>query len=93
MIPGADKFTTVHLSLSDASGDSAIFEYVNGRLVMHHDVSHQVMTNDPLFEEQLAVQGYWENVPGTVLLTPEASRLTHRVPAREAGGASAFGPG
>ena len=26
----------LHLSLSDASGDSAIFEYVDGKLVIHH---------------------------------------------------------
>ena len=36
-IPGTDKFTTVHLSVSDASGDSAIFEYIAGKLVIHHN--------------------------------------------------------
>jgi hypothetical protein len=56
-IPGTDKFTTVHLSISDVSGDSAILEYVEGKLVIHHDSSYQVMTNDPLFEEQLAIKG------------------------------------
>ncbi len=67
-IPGTDRFTTVHLSLSDAGGDNAIFEYVDKKLVIHHDPSYQVMTNDPLFEEQLAVKGYWERIPGTVFL-------------------------
>jgi len=67
-IPGTDKFTTVHLSLSDATGDSAIFEYIDGRLVIHHDSSYQVMTNDPTFGEQLAIKGYWERIPGTVFL-------------------------
>jgi len=65
-IPGTNKFTTVHLSLSDATGDSAILEYVGGRLVIHHSPEYRVMTNDPLFEEQLAIQSYWERVPGTV---------------------------
>ncbi|MHB9099875.1 MAG: linear amide C-N hydrolase, partial [Syntrophales bacterium] len=27
---------TVHFSISDASGDSAIFEYIKGKLVIHH---------------------------------------------------------
>lgn len=68
VIPGTDKYTTVHLSLSDASGDNAIFEYINGKLVIHHDPSYIVMTNDPKFEEQLAIQKYWQNIPGNVFL-------------------------
>lgn len=76
-IPGTDKFTTVHLSISDVTGDSAILEYVEGKLVIHHDSSYQVMTNDPLFEEQLAIKGYWENVPGTIFL-PGSNRAADR---------------
>jgi penicillin V acylase-like amidase (Ntn superfamily) len=72
-IPGTDKFTTVHLSLSDASGDSAIFEYVQGKLVIHHSPKYQVMTNDPLFQDQLAIAKYWENVPGRIFLPGSVS--------------------
>jgi choloylglycine hydrolase len=63
-IPGTDKYTTVHLSLSDATGDNAILEYVGGRLVIHHDRAHRVMTNDPVFEQQLAIAQYWDRIPG-----------------------------
>ncbi|MGY6630565.1 MAG: linear amide C-N hydrolase [Wenzhouxiangella sp.] len=76
-IPGTDKFTTVHLSISDALGDSAIFEYVHGKLVIHHDRSYRVMTNDPLFEQQLAIKGYWDSVPGTMFL-PGSNRAPDR---------------
>ncbi|WP_345973089.1 linear amide C-N hydrolase [Sulfurimonas diazotrophicus] len=76
-IPGTDKFTTVHLSLSDATGDSAILEYINGRLIIHHNPAYQVMTNDPVFEEQLAVKGYWEQIPGTTFL-PGSNRAPDR---------------
>jgi choloylglycine hydrolase len=76
-IPGTDKFTTVHLSISDASGDSAIFEYINGKLVIHHNASYQIMTNDPIFEEQLAIKGYWEGIPGTLFL-PGSNRAADR---------------
>lgn len=67
-IPGTDKFTTVHLSISDATGDNAIFEYIKGKLVIHHDPSYVVMTNDPAYEEQLAIAKYWKNIPGKTFL-------------------------
>lgn len=67
-IPGTDKFTTVHLSISDATGDNAILEYINGKLVIHHDPSYTVMTNDPAYEKQLAIAKYWENIPGKTFL-------------------------
>lgn len=67
-IPGTDKFTTVHLSISDATGDNAIFEYIKGKLVIHHDTSYVVMTNDPTYEQQLAIAKYWENIPGKTFL-------------------------
>ena len=67
-IPGTNKFTTVHLSLSDASGDNAIFEYINGKLVIHHHPDYTVMTNDPPYEQQLAIAKYWANIPGKAFL-------------------------
>ncbi|HIK17676.1 MAG TPA: linear amide C-N hydrolase [Leptolyngbyaceae cyanobacterium M33_DOE_097] len=76
-IPGTDKFTTVHLSLSDATGDNAILEYVNGKLVIHHDPSYTVMTNEPIFEDQLAINRYWQEVPGQAFL-PGTNRATDR---------------
>jgi len=76
-IPGTDKYTTVHLSLSDPSGDSAIFEYIDGELVIHHHPSYAVMTNEPRFEEQLAIVRYWENVSGKDFL-PGTNRAADR---------------
>lgn len=76
-IPGTNKFTTVHLSLSDSSGDSAILEYIEGKLVIHHNRDYQVMTNDPPFEQQLAIKGYWENIPATLFL-PGSNRAQDR---------------
>ena len=67
-IPGTNKFTTVHLSISDASGDNAILEYIKGKLVVHHDPSYTVMTNDPPYEQQLAIGKYWETIPGKTFL-------------------------
>lgn len=72
-----DKFATLHLSISDASGDNAIFEYVGGRLTIHHDPSYQVLTNSPLFEQQLALNTYWQEIGGTVML-PGTNRASDR---------------
>lgn len=76
-IPGTDKFATVHLSISDKSGDNAIFEYINGKLVVHHDRSYVTMTNSPTFDEQLAINTYWKGIPGTIML-PGTNRAADR---------------
>ncbi len=76
-VPGEDRLTTLHLSMSDASGDSAIVEYIGGRQVIHHSRSYQVMTNSPTFDEQLALNSYWKQIGGTVML-PGTNRAADR---------------
>jgi penicillin V acylase-like amidase (Ntn superfamily) len=68
---------TVHLSISDATGDSAILEYVKGKLVIHHSREYQVMTNSPIFDDQLALNKYWQQIGGTVML-PGTNRAADR---------------
>ena len=36
-VPGESRLATLHLSMSDASGDSAIIEFIDGKQVIHHD--------------------------------------------------------
>ena len=67
----------VHLAISDPSGDSAILEYVAGKLRIHHGREYQVMTNSPLFDQQLALNRYWEEIGGTVML-PGTNRAADR---------------
>lgn len=52
--------TTVHLAIEDASGDSAILEYINGKLTVHHGPDYRIMTNDPPYDEQLAFLKNWD---------------------------------
>jgi choloylglycine hydrolase len=66
-----------HLSMTDASGDSAIFEYIGGKLVIHHGPEFTVMTNSPEYSQQLAINRYWEGVGGTVFM-PGTSRASDR---------------
>lgn len=53
----SDPFTGspigLHLALEDASGDSAIIEYLDGRPNVHHGREFTVMTNSPPFDQQL----------------------------------------
>lgn len=67
----------IHLSISDPSGDSAIFEYIHGKLVIHHGRQFQVMTNSPIYDQQLALNEYWKQIGGTVML-PGTNRAADR---------------
>jgi len=44
---------TLHLVVEDADGDSAVFEHIGGKLVVHHGRQYRLMTNDPTYDEQL----------------------------------------
>ena len=67
----------LHLSISDATGDSAIFEYVDGKLVVHHGKQFTVMTNSPVYSQQLAPDQYWKGIGGLVFL-PGTNRAADR---------------
>src|SRR5262245_21989919 len=68
---------SVNLAISDASGDSAIVEYIHGTLTIHHDRAYQVMTNSPVFEEQLSLNTYWRRIGGMTML-PGTDRSADR---------------
>ncbi|MBC2885978.1 linear amide C-N hydrolase [Ochrobactrum sp. CM-21-5] len=76
-VPGQDRLATLHLAVSDARGDSAIIEYIDGKQVIHHGKQYQVMTNSPTFDEQLALNEYWKQIGGTVML-PGTNRASDR---------------
>ncbi|MFY1709834.1 linear amide C-N hydrolase [Tritonibacter scottomollicae] len=71
------KAATVHVSISDATGDSAIIEFTDGEMVIWHDRSYQVMTNEPKFDRQLAIREYWRGVNPREFL-PGTSRAADR---------------
>ncbi|WP_019953270.1 linear amide C-N hydrolase [Yoonia vestfoldensis] len=83
------RAATVHVSMSDATGDSAIIEFVDGEMVIWHDRSYQVMTNEPTYDRQLAVREYWnavnprEFLPGTVRATDRFVRASFYINAVE----------
>jgi choloylglycine hydrolase len=55
MVTAHGHKANVHLAIEDVSGDSAIIEFVKGKQVVHHGREYRVMTNDPTYDEQLAL--------------------------------------
>ncbi len=68
---------TLHLAISDPTGDSAIFEYIGGKLVIHHGKEFTVMTNSPIYDKQLALNEYWKQIGGLTML-PGTNRASDR---------------
>ena len=71
------KGAQLHLSLSDATGDSAIFQYIGGKLVIYHGKQYTVMTNSPTYDQQLALNAYWKEIGGLTFL-PGTNRASDR---------------
>jgi len=77
-VPGQPgRLATMHLALSDASGDSAIMQWIGGELKIHHSRDYRVMTNEPVFADQLAITAYWKKVDGLTFL-PGTGRAEDR---------------
>jgi choloylglycine hydrolase len=68
----------MHLVMSDASGDSAVLEYVKGTLVIHHGKQIKVVTNSPTYDKQLAIMEYWKEAGGLEKSLPGTSRAADR---------------
>lgn len=75
-LPNGAK-STLHLSISDPTGNSAIFEYIDGNLVIHHGRQCQVMTNSPTYDKQQTLDDYWRQIGGLVML-PGTNRASDR---------------
>ncbi|HWM47133.1 MAG TPA: linear amide C-N hydrolase [Xanthobacteraceae bacterium] len=75
-MPSGDP-AALHLAISDATGDSAIFEYIKGKLVIHHGKQFVVMTNSPVYDQQLALNEYWKGIGGQAFL-PGTNRAADR---------------
>lgn len=65
----------LHLSLADATGDSAIIEFIDGKPVVHHGREYCVMTNEPSYDEQLANLKKYRAFGGTLPLPGESTPL------------------
>jgi penicillin V acylase-like amidase (Ntn superfamily) len=86
-VHGQTQRGTVHLALEDATGDSAILEYLDGKLVVHHGREFRVMTNAPQYDKPLELLGQRDfanptmetQVPGNVNPRDRFQRATYYV--------------
>ena len=83
--PFSGEVPAIHLAIDDATGDSAIFEYIDGKLDIHHSRDYVVMTNSPAYEQQLAlleeVEGFGGDrpLPGSTLASDRFIRAAYYV--------------
>lgn len=75
-MPGGSE-TTLHMAISDATGNSAIVEYLDGKVEIREGHEYQVLTNAPPYDEQLAIWEYWKTVGGMNML-PGTNRSQDR---------------
>jgi penicillin V acylase-like amidase (Ntn superfamily) len=68
----------MHLAISDATGDSAVLEYIRGALVIHHGKQYKVLTNSPTYDQQLSIMEYWKEAGGLATSLPGTSRAADR---------------
>lgn len=66
-MPGGDA-ATLHMAISDRTGNSAIIEYIDGKISIHEGKQYQVLTNAPPLDQQIAINEYWEKVGGMNML-------------------------
>lgn len=55
MVSAHGHQASLHLVLEDAGGDSAIIEYVKGQVQVYHNRDYTIVTNDPPYNQQLAL--------------------------------------
>lgn len=67
-LPGDTQNANMHLVISDSSGDSAIFEFIKGKMKVYHSKKYKVATNSPTFNKQLVINSYWKDVGGKAML-------------------------
>ena len=61
---GVEVKSPLHLSLADSTGDSAIFEILDGKTVIHHGSQFTVVTNSPPYDDQLVLLRQYKGLGG-----------------------------
>jgi penicillin V acylase-like amidase (Ntn superfamily) len=83
--PATGEPPTLHLALDDATGDSAIIEYIGGEPRVWHSRDYRVMTNSPTFDQQIEhlrqIQGFGGDrpLPGTTDAADRFARASYYV--------------
>ncbi|QYM75105.1 linear amide C-N hydrolase [Leucobacter luti] len=83
--PTGHLVPTLHLAINDATGDSAIIEYTDGKPQVYHSRDYKVMTNSPTFDKQLELVTQFDglggdkSLPGSTLASDRFARASYYV--------------
>ncbi len=69
----------IHLAMEDATGDSAIIEFIQGKMQVHHGSNYQIMTNEPAYNVQLANLKRYKGFGGKLPLPGDPDPLSRFV--------------
>jgi len=69
----------IHLAIEDATGDSAIIEFIKGKVTIYHGSKYQIMTNEPAYVIQLANLKRYKLFGGNLSLPGDADPLSRFV--------------
>lgn len=73
------KTLPLHVAVEDATGDSAVIEFVDGKLSVHHGRQFAVMTNEPAFPKQLDNLKQYKPFGGTLSLPGDVDPMSRFV--------------
>jgi choloylglycine hydrolase len=68
----------LHVALADASGNSAIIEFIKGEPTIHMGRQYQVMTNEPAYDQQIANMLRYKAFGGTIEQLPGGIQADER---------------
>lgn len=54
----------LHWGVTDATGNTLVLEYDNGKTYIYESPEYQVLTNDPTFPQMQAINDYWKGIGG-----------------------------
>lgn len=74
-----DQTWPLHLTMEDQTGDSAIIEFIDGKIHIYHGPQYQVMTNEPSYDIQLSNLKRYKGFGGTLPLPGDPDPLSRFV--------------
>lgn len=69
----------IHMAIEDASGDSAVIEFIDGKMNVYHGAQYNIMTNEPAYNIQLANLKRYASFGGQLPLPGDTDPLSRFV--------------
>lgn len=73
------KTWPIHLTMEDPTGDSAVIEFIQGKMHVYHGPQYRVMTNEPAYNIQLDNLKRYKGFGGTLPLPGDTDPLSRFV--------------